>query len=605
MRFSLALVFQAAVQLMPVWGMDQMPTETLQAAAREWHVDDIGGQLIREGANVNPVLRGTPLYEAASAGHLRVVELLLANDADPQIADRPRVLPIVVAAQHGHRDVVRRLVEVEGASRDTLAKALFISAFNGHVDVLDYLLETDAGLMNANYNFGSSSFDKCVLWAFPDEGVTSCSPLMLAVVSRKFDVVLKFIQHGATIDSDLLRGACRIGHVGMVKLFLDKGADMDEDAINNAFDSRRFEVVELLIQRGATKGIRSGLLRTWGSFKMTQVLLDNGADPNVSRSDGITPLLTAVLNSEPETVALLLGRGADLRPDKFGRDPLEQALVTESSSRDALISVFVQQGYVTKQVASGYSALSSHMHVNALRTVMEPITMIKAAASALTPETTPMEAYNTVFPVPDLRGGSMYRKGLIAFAFEARKGGIDLFLDFAFRENFLISWSESRIELVSSIISKLVILGCSDVNFFYTVSSYLENADENMLRHCETVLKTLIASSLSEATRSLLNEMMVESFRCGRLHAVVEALSAIFDEEEPVKRSLRSWGFRRNAQDPSSMFELPPDLVGLVMSHLYISPSDPRFKEKAMGELLEATSRIVRATTWGSWNKFQ
>ena len=331
---------------------------------------------------------------------------------------------------------------------------------------------------------------------------------------------------------------------------------------------------------------------------MTRFLLDHGADPSITGwpvgwPSEATPLLMAVKKGNAETLELLLASGAELRPNKIGLDQLEIAQLTNAYS--AVLNVFRQQGYLNHEFNMGYSSLLHYLSGSASPQVMAPILMIQSAASALTGETTPMQAYSTVFPVRDLRRGCAYRKGLIVFAFEARKSGIDLFADAEFCENFVNSWSAARFELASSIISKLVDLGVSDINFFYAVSSFLDNEDENTLKHGETVFETLIASSPRGAARAasgaLLNEMMLRSYRHGRLRPVVKALLAIFHPENQIKRSFRSWGFPKNPQDPSNIFVLPQDIASLVMSHLHSAPSDPEFREKAMEKLSQIMER--------------
>ena len=45
----------------------------------------------------------TPLYEASKEGHADCVETLLARGADPHTENCDGVLPIHVAASHGHQ----------------------------------------------------------------------------------------------------------------------------------------------------------------------------------------------------------------------------------------------------------------------------------------------------------------------------------------------------------------------------------------------------------------------------------------------------------------------------------------------------------------------
>ena len=55
--------------------------------------------------------------------------------------------PLFIAAQNGHLDVVRHLVEVgadKDKARDDGATPLYIAAENGHLDVVRHLVEVGA-----------------------------------------------------------------------------------------------------------------------------------------------------------------------------------------------------------------------------------------------------------------------------------------------------------------------------------------------------------------------------------------------------------------------------------------------------------------------------
>ena len=67
--------------------------------------------------------------------------------ADKDQADNYIISPLYIAAQNGHLDVVRHLVEV-GADKDQAqnsgATPLYIAAENGHLDVVRLLVEVGA-----------------------------------------------------------------------------------------------------------------------------------------------------------------------------------------------------------------------------------------------------------------------------------------------------------------------------------------------------------------------------------------------------------------------------------------------------------------------------
>ena len=91
------------------------------------------------GANKDQGTRDgtTPLFIAAQKGHFEVVRFLVESSAnkDQGKAD-DGVTPLFIAAQNGHFEVVRFLVE-SGASKDA-------AAHNGHLQVVRFLVESGA-----------------------------------------------------------------------------------------------------------------------------------------------------------------------------------------------------------------------------------------------------------------------------------------------------------------------------------------------------------------------------------------------------------------------------------------------------------------------------
>ena len=89
----------------------------------------------------------TPLFTAAQNGHIDVVRFLVDVGAAKDQTDNNSRTPLWVAARNGHLDIVRFLVEV-GLAKDQAdnpgATPLFTAAQNGHLDIVRFLVDVGA-----------------------------------------------------------------------------------------------------------------------------------------------------------------------------------------------------------------------------------------------------------------------------------------------------------------------------------------------------------------------------------------------------------------------------------------------------------------------------
>lgn len=105
------------------------------------------------------------------------------------------------------------------------------------------------------------------------------------------------------------------GDIGLVELLLSHGADP------GAWDTDRMETPLLTASDPP-------------EFEAVRLLLEAGADPNVRRSDGESPLRLCVRNRSHETAALLLRHGAEKTINEFGGDLAWTALGIAASNFD-------------------------------------------------------------------------------------------------------------------------------------------------------------------------------------------------------------------------------------------------------------------------------
>ena len=464
-----------------------------------------------------------------------------------------------------------------------IGEPLVSAAFNGNAAVVDRLIREGADVKK---EFA---------------GIT---PLQAAVRGGDLSIISTLVQSGAKMNSRVLAEACRQGNVDIVKFFIDKGCDFDESykpdyicdsfPINSAIRAGKLEVVEFLIQHGATSGIRDALnfIRV-NPAEMVKLLLRHGADLNTVGTCPGNPLANAVHANNPEIARILIDHGAILRQDVYGRTPFREAMVVE---RLAVLEVFVESGYainfaiphsldakVDRMLLLG-GAINTGYATAALDKLMKPINSIKSAVAALS-TTSPVQAFHEVHRT---RRKHDRLERLVAFAFEARKGGVDLFEDLQFRADFVNYWSEQKGRMIPSILSELVYLGCNDLNFFYSVSPFLASADDDMIRHAETAFKFLAGSlavgksqsQAKESTRAargaLLNNMIARASNIG-LRPVVKALFSVYHEEWKIMMTMRFGG-------------LPTELSHLVMSFDH-GPFNPELGAKVIREFMKAIGR--------------
>lgn len=280
------------------------PAELISMGEREQAL-----ALIREGGDANAVLAdGTSaLTFAAHLGDPELVELLLESGARPDQSNEYGAFPLSEAALAGSNEVIRLLLAHGADANQTNPEgesALMITARTGNMAGTTLLLEHGADVNASEYWGGQSA-------------------LMWATAQKQPDMMRLLISHGAQVNA---QGGIRLWERRITSEPRPK--DMNKGGFYPLHYAARQACIACI-----------------------DVLVEAGADLNVTDPDRVTPLSLALINFHYDTAARLIEAGADVNKwDIFGRTPLYNAIDmntlptggrTDIPSDDALTGVDV------------------------------------------------------------------------------------------------------------------------------------------------------------------------------------------------------------------------------------------------------------------------
>ena len=213
---------------------------------------------------------------------LKIVELLLAANADLKIADPCGLSPLHCAATRSQPEFLQLLlakgadVSVQTTNGET---PLHCAALSGSPATVRLLLDKSAKVSKSNR-----------------VGIT---PLLFAVLSGNPEIARLLLERGAFAD-DIGYGSETSLHIAvllqdreMVTLLLDKG--------HAAINGRAGKLSETALHAAAARG----------DVAMVRLLLEHKADINATDKSGFTPLLNAAENGHMAIAEILVQQGAD------------------------------------------------------------------------------------------------------------------------------------------------------------------------------------------------------------------------------------------------------------------------------------------------------
>jgi len=324
--------------------------------------------LLDHGAEVDAresQLGETALMWAASENHAEVVSLLVSRGADvttrsatvkfPKdrfglegvltILPHGNWTPIMYAARDGAPDAARTLAKA-GADVNAVdpdgSTPIILAIMNSHYDTANVLLEAGAN-PNLTDKAGMGALYAAVDMSSLGE-VYGLPPRKVKDTLTPADLMSRLIARGALVDARLtsatiqrnhtpgepqlgagttpLMRAARNGDFVAMRILLDAGADP------NLTQPKGSNALTMSAGLGRGLGVFAKDYGTEADLReATQLLLDRGVDVDHANDDGLTAIHLAAQAGLDSVVTLLAQRGATLDvKDKKGRTPIDMAM---------------------------------------------------------------------------------------------------------------------------------------------------------------------------------------------------------------------------------------------------------------------------------------
>ena len=358
--------------------------------------------LLAAGADVNARnQRGdAPLHLAVAKGDRAMVTLLLAAGATVDTVNQDGNTPLHVAAQLGDAALVDALLKA-GARADARNKdgntPAHLAAWKGgdNAALLKALLAAggakaiDAANTDGNtpLHFASLRGNKAAVEALLGAGANleaknkdGATALQLATEADEMDVVEMMVKAGAKISVAKANGwtplytAAYNGNKETVEFLLTRGANANEQnaegwaPLHAACSQGHYKVVKTMVgdfHARVNIQTKEGTTPLYfaahtGRPKITELLLQYKADPNLGKKGGWLPLHGAIYNDYDAVVLQLLDAGArtDDGVDEIkGYAPIHIAIASEHPNIPVVKLLISRRADVNKQTENGATAL--------------------------------------------------------------------------------------------------------------------------------------------------------------------------------------------------------------------------------------------------------
>ncbi|XP_067678573.1 ankyrin-1-like [Haliotis asinina] len=272
------------------------------------------------------------LQSACQKGNIDMVKFILSqNTVSINTGWKATITPIMIAAEMGHKEVVKLLVS-SGADVSLADNKgdniLHYTCQGGHTEIVKYILSQNMSDINSR-------------------GFQKMSPLMRAALMGHREVMKLLVSKGADVlqldqgGDNILHYACQGGHIETVEYILSQNmSDINSRGFQKMSPLMRAalmghrEVMKLLVSKGADVlqldqggdnilhyACQGGHIET-----VEYILSQNMSDINSRGFQKMSPLMRAALMGHREVMKLLVSKGADvLQLDQGGDNILHYA----------------------------------------------------------------------------------------------------------------------------------------------------------------------------------------------------------------------------------------------------------------------------------------
>jgi len=261
---------------------------------------------------------------------------------------------IFTAAEQGDLETIKELVgespELIGATDDQGYSPLHKAAYNGRLEVVEYLISQGADV-NAVSGSGSTPLHGAGYYGHPE------------IAKALLDAGARGDIANAGGYTPLLSASAG-NHGDIVRLLVERGADVNAGAggrtpLYNAVWNADFELAGYLLEKGAEGNIPTEMgvslpffAIAYRSREFGQLFAERATDFNEKDAAGLSMLHYAAARGFPEQVQTLLDKGVDVNVrDTLGRTPLFYANLWE---HDEVTDMLKAHGAIDSKASHGW-----------------------------------------------------------------------------------------------------------------------------------------------------------------------------------------------------------------------------------------------------------